>query len=197
MVDRYEGGVGPPAGPRTRLAASLVVGALLAGCSAGGPERAAERAPVPAESEASVATVYAAGLTFGTTRDSVTGRLGAPHRSTVEPEPNRHDPSVTDTIRALRYDDLVFTFLEAGGSGSEFLVQVDATGSRPPLPGLRIGRSTRSDIVAALGEPQRVDTMADTVALAYATPGEGAENVVALLTVGDLLRRVRWAPYVD
>ena len=197
MVDRHEGGVGSPAGPRMQLAARLAVVALLAGCSAGGQERAVEDAPVPAESEASVATVYAAGLTFGTTRDSVTGRLGAPDRSTAEPEPNRHDASVTDTIRTLRYDDLAFTFLEAGGSGREFLVEVDATGRRPPLPGLAIGRSTRSDIVAALGEPQRVDTITDTLALAYATPGEGAENVVALLTVGDVLRRVRWAPYVD
>jgi hypothetical protein len=136
-------------------------------------------------------------MTFGTTRESIVGRLGAPNRTTAEAEPNRHDASVTDTIRTLYYDELTFTFLEAGGNGREFLLEVDASGDRPGIPGLAIGRSTRREIVAALGEPQRVDTLADTLALAYATPGEGAEDMVALLTVSDVLRRVRWAPYVD
>lgn len=170
--------------------------ALLAGC-ASGARSAADAGPEPAPPPASVTSVYAAGLTFGATSDSVVRRLGPPRRLMVEPEPNRHDASVTDTIRTVHYDDLTFTFLEAGGSGREFLVEVDAIGARPPLPGLAIGRSTRSEIVAALGEPQRVDTIADTLGLVYATPGEGAEDMVALLTVADVLRRVRWAPYVD
>ena len=182
---------------RGRLLVAAAVAAMLAGCSAGTTGGTDGGVLAPAPSDASVTTVYAAGMSFGTTRDSIARRLGAPDRTSVEAEPNRHDASVTDTIRTFYYDDLTFTFLEAGGSGREFLLEVDASGSRPPLPGLAIGRSTRGDIVTALGEPQRVDTIADTLALAYATPGEGAEDVVALLTVGDVLRRVRWAPYVD
>lgn len=171
--------------------------ALLVGCATGGVRPAADPVPEPATPAASVTSIYSAGMTFGATRDGVVRRLGTPGRITAEPEPNRHDASLTDTIRTLYYDDLTFTFLEAGGSGREFLVEVDAIGARPPLPGLAIGRSTHGEIVAALGEPQRLDTIADTLALAYATPGEGAEDVVALLTVADVLRRVRWAPYVD
>jgi hypothetical protein len=185
-----------------RLAIGSAIAVLLAGCAAGGPESVTDGAPAPVvpaapTPEPSVTSVYAAGMTFGTTRDSVQRRLGPPRRTTAEAEPNRHDASVTDTIHTLFYDDLTFTFLEAGGSRREFLLEVDASGGRPAIPGFAIGRSTRGEIVAALGEPQRVDTIADTLALAYATPGPGAEDFVALLTVRDVLRRVRWAPYVD
>ena len=182
-----------------RVVITMAVGALLAGCAAGGAETGAEPAPAPAAAgpATTVENLYDAGMTFGSTRDSIVQRIGRPERTTTETEPNRHDPSVTDTIRTLHYDELTFTFLEAGGSGREFLLEVDASGRRPQLPGLAIGRSVRGDITAALGEPQRVDTIADTLALVYATTGPGAENIVALLTVDDTLRRVRWAPYVD
>lgn len=134
---------------------------------------------------------------MGTGHDSVIAALGEPVESSVEAQPNRHDPSATDTVRTLEYPAATWTFLEAGGT--EFLVQVQTQASGGPLDvaPLRPGRTSRAAITGFLGAADRVETRADTTVLWYERPGSVAGDMVALHLTRDTLRQITWAPYVD
>ena len=159
---------------------------------------APSRAGAPSSASAAITGIYEAGLAFGAARRDVTRRLGRPDSAHTAPSPNRHDTTATDTVRYLRYRGIAYIFLQPAGAAHEFLLEVESTApGRPDLGPLRIGRSTPAEVRARLGEAGRTDTVADTLALWYARPGESADDMVGLFHVRDTLRLVRWQPYVD
>lgn len=162
------------------------------------PVLAPSGAEAPAISGDAVSGIYEAGLAFGATRRDVTRRLGRPDSAHTAPSPNRHDTTATDTVRYLRYRGLAYIFLQPAAAAHEFLLEVESTEpGRPDLGTILIGRSTPAAVRARLGEADRTDTIADTLALWYTRPGESAADMVGLFHVRDTLRLVRWQPYVD
>ena len=54
-------------------------------------------------------------------RAALIGELGAPRRLVRHPQPNRHDPGVTDTLVELVYDDARFVYYVVTAGGGELL----------------------------------------------------------------------------
>jgi hypothetical protein len=155
-------------------------------------------AGVPARPDSAIAALYRAGLAFGDSRGAVTARLGGPDSANTSASPNRHDTTVTDTVRFVRYGRLAYIFLQPARAQHEFLLQVESSApGRPDLRPLAIGRSSADAIRSRLGAAVRTDSLADTLAFWYTNAGEAADDMVGLYLVRDTLRLVRWVPYVD
>ena len=90
-------------------------------------------------------------------RLAVLGRLNRPRRVERTPQPNRHDPTQTDTVRTLHYDGLDVEVYEVSASGKELASKLEVTSSAyETADGLRVG-STHEEVERALGEPTEVD----------------------------------------
>ena len=88
---------------------------------------------------------------------SILNRLNRPRRVTRTPEPNRHNPSQTDTLRTLHYDGLEIEVYEVSASGKELASRLEVTGSTyETADGLHVG-STREAVELALGQPSSTD----------------------------------------
>lgn len=139
------------------LSSLILLLAGLLGCS-GEPE------PEPSEAERVRPGVPLPELLDGLTENeldqdrlAVLDRLNQPRRVERTPEPNRHDPSQTDTIRTLHYDGLDIEIYEVSASGKELASRLAVTGSGyETADGLHVG-STREQVEEALGEPTEVD----------------------------------------
>lgn len=128
---------------------------------------------------------------IGSTRPEITQRLGEPDSLLATSVPNRHDPSVQDTLLALHYPDLVVHIHRPGG-GRDLLSDVEVTDDRylrHPILG-----ATREEVEAAFGPPHEVR---DGVwSYDCATCGE-ADSPVEILFADDRVRKVRFTYYVD
>ena len=143
---------------RTAFFASLILLlAALPGCS-GDPE------PEPAEMERVRPGLPLPELVEGLSENAldqdrlaVLNRLDRPRRVERAPQPNRHDPAQTDTLRTLHYDGLDIEIYEVSASGKELASRLEVTSSAyATAEGLRVG-STREEVEEALGEPAEVE----------------------------------------
>lgn len=121
------------------------------------------------------------------------GRLAPPQRTEATPQPNRHDPSQTDTLRTLHYDGLQLTVYDVAGSERTLLQSIEVTSAAYATDaGLRVG-STRADVAAALGAPERTEDGA-----AVYTVGSGpTPPALHVRYAGDAVERLTYHFYVD
>lgn len=130
-------------------------------------------------------------------RSGIRARLGPPTTVEAVARANRHAPA-TDSLIRWRYPGLSVALVRSGYNGRELLTGVTATGGTLELPlGIRIGRSTGTQLAALLGPPFQTGARGDTLVVTFAPPTEGADEYVHLYLARDTLRRVRWDFYVD
>jgi hypothetical protein len=142
----------------SRTAAPLVLLAVMA-CGRAQPEAAPESVWQPAPADSGIAVFFAAGpVHVGSSRADLAAMLGEPDSTQAIAFPNRHDPTVTDSLFTLHYDGLVATVHRAGYDGKEILTSLGITSDRflqPDSP-IRLG-SPLDAVHAVLGEPDEAD----------------------------------------
>lgn len=103
---------------RARLCTTFLLGGLLCGCGPSAPEPDAAPMGQPAgRDEWLRGALSAAGLD----RDALRDRLGTPARTRVHAQPNRHDPSVTDSLVELEYADARFVYYVVTAGAKDLL----------------------------------------------------------------------------
>lgn len=91
---------------------------------------------------------------FGSTRNSMTTRLGQPRRVDVTKIPNRHVQGVIDQRVTLDFGNIEVLLHEVPRYGSSFLARTRLSGNDPRLPvPLRIG-DPAAEVRRLLGRPQ-------------------------------------------
>lgn len=183
-----------------RIFALLILGGIAGACADGERPARTERDDVARADRVTspVERIYDYGLSFGESLAAIERTLGPPPAADTSLEPNRHVRDATDSLFVLHYDGLTFELNRPGPVDGELLASVAMTAADRELPGgVRIGTTARDDLVGDLGVPENTRSRGDTVVLSYTPPGVAADRFVEFHLVGDTLRRVRWAPYVD
>ena len=173
--------------------ALFVTSAFVAGCG-----RSARQSSAPVLGPDSVLNrLNTVGATMGGSRRDFVNRHGSPLRIRGTTSPNRHGAG-TDSVFTLEYEQLRATILQSGFDRREFLVSVESENPNVALPGgLKIGTAVSRTVVERLGTPSSRAAAADTTFIRYEVPVPERNGLVTLVLVRDILRRVRWDPYVD
>jgi hypothetical protein len=144
----------PPAG-------CLVILLLLAGCATPAPPPA-ERPPLrEAVSVRSFSLDPFLSVNLPQSRmhshKEMVRILGAPLQTLTREVPNKHDPSVMDSVITLRYAFGDLAYLHVPGKDVENLLLMRLRGNQIPLKyGVRFGSTTREDIRKLFGPPQDI-----------------------------------------
>ena len=120
----------------------------------------------------------------------------APERVDRKPQPNPHDPRVTDEVIETRCPGWVTTVYVAKATQPPKLlpVGVQLTSKHPLLPeGLQVG-TPASKVRELLGAP----TVRDPAALAYRMGADRPDgDVLRFIVRGDKVAAIEWAWYID
>lgn len=127
------------------------------------------------------------------TREEFRAALGEPEQIGSEATPNRHDPSVTDTIFRLHYPGLIAQ-IRRPAPGGDLLEQVEVVNNQHlTYPTLGMG-ATAEQITSALGAPQE----STEGRLLYVCGAEiRPEEPVIFLLANGRVAEVRFTWYVD
>lgn len=147
--------------------------------------------------DSALISIHKLGRSFGETRSGIRRRLGAPLYSSAEVSRSRYSPGMDSVIR-WSYSGRSFSIIRVAFDTREFLLKTEITDPHERLPaGIRIGQSTRREIVAAFGSADAEKTVADTLVLSITPPSQVYEDVVDFYLVRGTLRKIRWFFYVD
>ncbi|HEX7118179.1 MAG TPA: hypothetical protein VF212_05295, partial [Longimicrobiales bacterium] len=181
-----------PVGAASALAAACV---LLSACG----QRASQLVPGPAEVAAGPVDCDAyAGrglLVRAESRQAFRAALGEPDSVVRATVPNRHDPSVTDTVVALHFAELSAVLWKPGHAGAtDLLEQVEVRANRYlRWPSLGIG-ARAEEVVAALSPPHERSA---TRLVYQCGPSEAEAEPLVFELVAGRVRRVLFNRYVD
>lgn len=156
----------------------------------------AESLPPPPPADTITPVLLAAGRQWGTTEDEIRRSLGAPDEVTLEPYPNQHDTTKTDTIVRLMYRDLTVALYRVTESSADILLQVVLSRSGRGLPfGIDVG--TRREEVAAIRAPTRESLDDDrNETLEYQGSME-SPGLVRFVLRRDRVQRIEWVYFID
>jgi hypothetical protein len=158
------------------------------------PERSAHKLSDP---DSALAAIHRFGSSFGETRSAIRAKLGAPLHSTVETS-HSHYAAGMDSVIKWNYGSRSFSIIRVAFDTREILLKTEITNRLERLPaGIRIGRSTRKQIIASLGPLDRQEVIGDTVVLSFSPPNLVYEDIIDFYLVTGTLRKVRWWFYVD
>jgi len=88
--------------------------------------------------------------------------LGRPRETLTRDAPSEHDPRIVNSIITLRYAFGDLVYLHVAGKDVENLILIQLRGNQLPLKyGIRLGETTREQIVKLFGPPQ--DTQENSV----------------------------------
>ena len=120
----------------------------------------------------------------------------APLRVERQPQPNVHDPKVTDEVIETHCPGWVATVYAANATQPPKLLPVGVrmTGPHPALPvGLQVGASV-AEVIQRLGPP----TLRDPAALAYRLgPDRPDSDRLRFITRQGKVTAIEWAWYID
>ncbi len=180
------------------LVRALPLAAILAACGGARGPAPPDAVVPPRDRDSLMATLHAFGRSFGESRAAIIDRLGEPDAIKTRTIPNVHVEGAVDTAVTLRYPDRRFGLLRPEPTPRDLLISAEFWAARATVAGVvRIGTTTRTSLLTALGEPARADRRADTTVLAYLRPPTGAEEEVRFAFVRDTLRAVEWSFYFD
>jgi hypothetical protein len=112
-------------------------------------------APIQIAADTGLAGFFAHGpVAAGQSRGDLIAQFGEPDSIRAAAVPNRHDPSVTDSVFTLFYDGLTADVRRAGYDGREILASLSIASDRFLQDGapIRIG-SRLADVRSELGPP--------------------------------------------
>lgn len=93
--------------------------------------------------------------------------LGSPAKTVVQEVPDQYDKSLIHSLITLRYPFGELTYLHVAGKDVETLILISLRGGQQPLKyGIRIGVTTREQILKTFGPPEQ--TQADSLSYAVA-----------------------------
>ena len=148
-------------------------------------------------SDSALIAVHKFGSRFGETRSTIRRALGPPRYRSAEVSES-HYSAGPDSIIKWTYSGRRFSIVRVAFDAREFLLKTEITNRREPLPaGLKIGRSKKREIIAALGPPDTEKTVADTVILSFTPPWQFYEDVIDLYLIRGTLQKIRWWFYID
>ncbi len=137
-------------------------------------------------------SLYDHGTTGVATRREAISRFGPP--TAMEASPLQSGSP--DSMIVLHHPGRLHRYLRAGGR--DFLVEAQRTAPGAGLPGkIRLGTTTRADLVHRLPHWDEESRDGDTVVVAWRRPDREPVAWVELALVRDTVRLVRWLPYVD
>ena len=94
--------------------------------------------------------------------------LGSPSKTVVHEVPDQYDKSLIHSLITLRYPFGELTYLRVAGKGVETLILISVRGGQQPLKyGIRIGATTREQIVKTFGAPEQAQADSLSYAVAY------------------------------
>lgn len=153
--------------------------------------------PDRSTSDSVLVAIHKFGSRFGETRRAIRQALGAPSHRSAEVSHSRYAAGM-DSIIKWSYPGRSFSIRRVAFDTREFLLKTEITNRHERLPaGIRIGQSTKPEIIAAFGAENTEETDADTVILSFSPPSQFYEDVIDFYLVRGTLRKIRWWFYVD
>lgn len=185
----------------SRFSVLLMVAAL--GCRPRG-QAVSQRVTPSAESvyqfsrtDSARARFWAAGESLSTSPDSLSLKFGTPISTEFRPVVNSYVDSETDSILAVRFENVAFRYYRR--KGSSLIQSMLLTG---PVPSLHIpfdiGAPVAS-VTAILGAPDTTMVAEGDQTLLFTVPNEeqSAENELNVRVASGTVRSITWVWYID
>ena len=94
--------------------------------------------------------------------------LGSPAQTVVHDVADQYDKSLVHSLITLRYPFGELTYLRVAGKGVETLILISVRGAQQPLKyGIRVGATTREQIIRTFGAPEQVQADSLSYGVAY------------------------------
>jgi hypothetical protein len=114
--------------------------------------------------------------------------LGSPAKTVVEKVPDQYDKSLIHSLITLRYPFGELTYLRVAGKDVETLILISVRGAQQPLKyGIRIGVTTREQVLKTFGAPEQAQADSLSYAVAYT---QEITSSTTFFFEGTALRRV-------
>jgi hypothetical protein len=164
----------------------------------------AQQAPLPHHDsrhrstfDSALVAVHKFGSRFGETRGAIRQALGAPPHRSAEVPHSRYAAGM-DSVIKWSYPGRSFSIIRVAFDTREFLLKTEITDRQERLPArIRIGQSTKREIITAFGATNTEETVADTLILSFSPPWQFYEDTIDFYLVRGTLRKIRWFFYVD